>query len=311
MNPITQAELDAMRITYSSIFQDVVGTTPTWHQELCTEVPSGGHGNLYGWAVGQLAMRQWIGPRMTQNITEKSFFVENLPFEATVELHKDRIEDDRNTIGVFGKTALTQLAAAAAKHPDVLLHARLTAASGVGVDAFDELPFFDDSHPNYNMTGSGATTYDNKYGLALSADNLNTVWSAMVGFIGENGLPMGVVPDTLFVAPQLKRVALEILSSTTYAQSGAQTNSIDNVMKGWLKPVIVPELATDPTRWYIADCSKPIKPFIFQKRSAPVMTSRDQLTDPKVFDQKILTYGVDYRGEIAPTFPFLMATSKP
>jgi phage major head subunit gpT-like protein len=134
-----------------------------------------------------------------------------------------------------------------------------------------------------------------------------------VSFIGEDGEPMGVMPTHGFFAPQLKRTVTEVLSSNTYAQSsgGGVANAIDNPMKGWIEPVFLPELANDPTAWYLADLSKPIKPFIFQKRTNPVMTALDQLTNEKVFNEKVAVYGVDYEGAVAPTLPFLIAKSKP
>lgn len=311
MSQITQAELDDLRVNFGLQFQDILAGTPVFYKQFCTEVPSTGHSNVYGWTAAQLRMRKWIGPRMVQNLSEHKFVVENEPFELTVEMDKDRLDDDRGTIGVFSAFSLKTLAEAAAKHPDDLFVEKLQSNSGAGPLAFDGENFFANAHPNYNETGTGATTYDNLFALALDKTNFNTVWSTMVSYIGENGRPLNVLPDTLIVPPQLKLTALEIMQSTTYGQGSAATNAIDNVMKGWANVVVLPELAGDPTRWYVADLSKSLKPFGFQKRSAPTLTARDQLTDPKVFEEKVFTYGADYRGAVFPTLPFLMATSKP
>jgi phage major head subunit gpT-like protein len=313
MNPITQEELDALRVGFSDKFQNVLSATQAFWPQLCTEVPSSGYSNVYGWAVSALKLRQWIGPRMTHNMREHTVTVENVPYEGTIELDLRKMEIDRATIGIFQQLPLATLAAAAAKHPDYLWRTLVQSNAGAGPVGFDGVALFDSSHPNYNETGSGATTYDNTYALAFDAANFNTVWSAMVSFIGEDGEPMGVMPTHGFFAPQLKRTVTEVLSSNTYAQSsgGGVANAIDNPMKGWIEPVFLPELANDPTAWYLADLSKPIKPFIFQKRTNPVMTALDQLTNEKVFNEKVAVYGVDYEGAVAPTLPFLIAKSKP
>jgi len=307
MNPGTQSELDSLRVGFSSIFETGFQSTPVFWKQLCTEVPSGGYSNVYGWAVNAFRLRQWIGPRMVQNIREHTFEVVNLPFEATVDLDLRAMAKDRNTIGVFKNTALAGLAAAAAKHPDDLFVQRLQA----NPTGFDGVAFFHSAHPNYNVTGTGDTTYDNLYDLALSKANFNTVWSAMTQFAGEDGRPLGVMPTHLIIPPQLKLTALELLQSTTYGQGTGATNAIDNVMKGWVDIIVIPELANNADCWYLADLSRPIKPWIFQKHSAPVLTALDSLTDRKVFEEKVATYGVDYEGNIAPTPPFLMAKSDP
>jgi phage major head subunit gpT-like protein len=311
MNPITQSELDALRVGFSTIFETGFGQTEVYHDKVCTEVPSGGYSNIYGWAITAFNLRQWVGPRMAQNMREHAFELVNLPFEGTVELDLRKIETDRNTIGVFKQTAMAGLSYAAARHPGLLLRSMLQSNSGNGPTGFDGVPLFDSAHPNYNETGSGATTYDNIHSLAFSADNFETVYTTMTEILGEDGLPLGVNPTHIMCAPRLKRDVLEVLSSTTYGQGGAATNAIDNVMRGWVEPIFVPELANDPTAWYLLDLSRPIKPFIFQKKTSPVLTALDQLTSEKVFNEKKAVYGVDYEGNVGPSLPFLVAKSKP
>ena len=104
------------------------------------------------------------------------------------------------------------------------------------------------------------------------------------------------------------------MSSTTAAKvfgSNTAAASIDNVLQGWADVLVIPELAGDPTRWYLADVSKPIKPLIYQSRRPDQFVSRDNPQDPKVFDQKKYTYGVDNRKNVGVSLPFLISTSKP
>lgn len=308
LNPMTQARIDAYRKGFSLIFREAYSSTDTVIQEIATTVPSEGIGNVYGWSARRLSLRPWVGPRTIQNIKEHVHEVKNLPFEGTVELDLDRMSDDQNTVKVFASTLLPELASAAAEHPDDLLVDRLQE----NPDTFDGVPWFSNAHPTYCAEPGTPDTYSNTHTLDLSADNLNKVWAQMVSIIGENGKPLGVRPTHLMVAPQLLRVALEILSSSTYAQStgvGGGSVAVDNPMKGWLKPIVNYKLASDPWTWYVFDASKPIKPVILQRRSEASLVARDQLTDPKVFEEKKLTYGVDYRGNVVPSLPFLSARS--
>lgn len=47
--------------------------------------------------------------------------------------------------------------------------------------------------------------------------------------------------------------------------------------------------------WYLLDCSRPIKPFIWQTRSPYTMTRMNALTDEQVFLEQVFRFGVDAR----------------
>ncbi len=298
---ISQANLDALRVQLSMSFQSAYSSTPTFYDRLCSVLQSSTASTRYGWMAQQLTLREWIGPggRIAKNLTERTVDVLNRKFEGTIQIPRDQLEDDN--LGMYAGALVPQLAQAAKKHPDTLL-VSLLAANPVG---FDGVSLFNASHPNYNVSGSGATTYNNTNALTLSADNFNTVWSTMASYIGEDGLPLGVMPNLLIVPPQLKKVALELMAATMTVGTNVAGGS--NVLQGWAEVLVVPELAASATQWFLADVSKPIKPFLYQLRRAPEFVSRDQLSDPSVFENEVFTYGCSYRGAVAHTLPFLIA----
>lgn len=312
---ITKANLDALRTTFSLAFQQAYDNAESWASKIATEVPSNTRSNTYGWLAQQMRLREWSGPRIAMNLAEHRAELINKPYEGTVEIDRDEIEDD--SLGIYQTVTMPMLGQAAKKHPDQLIVQLLQSNGGAGPTMYDGKALFADDHPDFNAASPG--TYDNNFGLALTADNFNTVWSTMASYIGENGQPLGINPKTLLVPPQLKLTAHKIMQSATYAQPvmnvagnqnvGAAT--IDNVMQGWAEVVVLEELALDPTTWYLADTSKPIKPLINQVRRAPSFVSRVNPDDPKVFDSKKFTYGVEYRCAVGASLPFLIARSKP
>ena len=52
------------------------------------------------------------------------------------------------------------------------------------------------------------------------------------------------------------------------------------------------------TAWYLLDATRAIRPFIFQRRSAPQLISQDSPSDEHYFMRKKFRYGVDYRGAV-------------
>jgi phage major head subunit gpT-like protein len=305
---ISSATLDGLRTEFKLGFNTAYAATEPWWSKLATQVPSSAKSNTYGWIAQVIKLRKWLGPRVSVNLSEHVSTIINSPFEGTVEVLRDDIEDDN--LGLYSALIVPELAQATKKHPDQLLAAMLAA----NPLCFDGIALFSASHPTYATAGA---VYSNSFALTLNADNFNTVWSAMVSYTGEDGQPLLVNPMTLFVPPQLKLVANQIMNSTTAAvpikNVAASENvggaSIDNMMKGWAEVVVLPELAGSPKTWYLADTSKAIKPSIYQVRRAPEFVSRFDPTDPKVFDQRVFTFGVDYRGEVGPTLPFLIARS--
>jgi len=295
-------------------YGEAYGATESWADKLATRIPSNAKQNTYGWVAQQVKLREWVGARTALNLAEHSYTLTNKSYEGTIELDRDEIEDDN--LGLFTSVTIPQLAQAAKKHPDQLIKTMLQSNSGVGPTAFDSLSLFDDSHLTYDAAGN---TYDNNFALGLSADNVEVVWETMSSYTGEDGEPLTVLPNALIVPPQLYRPALEIMNAAWIPK--AVTNvagtenvgaaAVDNVMKGWMDVIMIPEFANDPTRWYVADLSKPLKPIILQERRPDEFVSRDSPQDPKVFDQKKFTYGVDNRRNVGVSLPFLIATSKP
>lgn len=296
---ISQPNLDSLRLTLSMVFQNAYNSTEPLYPRFASVLPSSTATTRYGWLAQQVVLREWVGQRVALNLAERTTVVANRKFEGTIQIGRDQLEDDN--LGMYSGALVPQLAQAAKKHPDQLF-VSLLAANAVG---YDGVALFNGAHPNFNTSGSGATTYSNTNSLALSADNFNTVWSAMAGYLGEDGQPLGIMPNLLIVPPQLKKTALEILNASLTVGSNVAGGS--NVLQGWADVLVMPELAGSATQWYLADVSKPIKPFAYQIRRAPEFVSRDQLTDPKVFEQEVFTYGCSYRGELFATLPFLIA----
>lgn len=311
---VTNSVLDGLRTTYEGLFAQVFANTPTWYERLCSIVPSSAKSNTYGWIMNNFAMREWVGPRVVQNMQEHEWQVFNKLWEMTADLKRTDVEDDN--LGVFATMTMPNLALSAKKHPDIRVKDVLQA--GVSTLGFDGVNFFSTSHPTYiNPPATGAATYSNRFDTApLDADGVNTVRSTMAAYIGENGYPLGVVPNLLIVPPQLEKAALVVAHSTTYAVptvagSGitpiAASATVTNVMKGWFDVLVIPELANQATTWYMADTSKPIKPLLFQPRIAPEIIARFNPQDPAVFNLDRYTWGVRARYEASYTLPYLIA----
>jgi phage major head subunit gpT-like protein len=304
----TQANLDALRVGFDMRFQTAYGEAEVWYNKIATEIPVNARTGIYGWIAQQLRARKWIGPRIAQNLAERSYSIVNEEYEATVELN--RLDVKYDNLGMFQGQALPQLAVAMKKHPDILLNALIQANTAL---AYDGLSMFNTAHLTFN----GAGTYSNDFTTApLTAANFNAAWAAMTAYTGEDGLPLKVKPNLLVCGPLLKLTALQILNSTLIASNvpGVAVGSnpvagVDNQLKGWADVLVIDELPGSV--WYLLDVSKPIKPFIYQLGEAPIFQSLDQITDPKVFAENKLTYGSSVSDAVGISLPFLCSRNTP
>lgn len=288
---ISNASLAALRTNFSALYQAAFDSAPVFHDQLATTVPSTTSINTYGFLDRIPKMRKWVGPRQIQNLRERAAQIINEPYELTVGVDRDDIEDDN--LGMY-PALFKDMGIQAKKWPDQLLKTALQ--SGTSLTGFDAVAFFSNAHPL-----SGTNQSNNFTGTALNSTNYPTVRAAMSSYVGADGEPLGVEPDLLIVPPQLEGVARTILNADMI------NNGETNVWKGSARLLVVRELSNEPTVWYLADTTKAIKPFVFQQRKAPQFVSKTAETDENVFHDRQFLYGMDSRGAVGYALWFLCA----
>ncbi|MGA2191749.1 MAG: Mu-like prophage major head subunit gpT family protein [Nitrospirota bacterium] len=275
---INQANLSALYTGFSAIFKDVFQTTDALYPRIATEVPSSSRQEQYNWLGRVPRMREWLGERVIQNLSAYSYTIHNLDWEVTVAVDRNDIEDD--AVGIY-TPMVRALADAAATHPDELVFNLLS--GGFANLCYDGMPFFSAAHP------TGSVTQSNMGTAVLDSDSYAAARASMMSLLDEQGNPINVVPDMLVVPPQLEKAALEILNEDVDADGSS------NVYKSSADLVVAPYLSGSPTAWYLFDTKKPVNPFIFQRRKAPVFVTKDNPDDESVFMKKEFVFGVDSR----------------
>ncbi len=299
------SQLQALFTMFDLRYQSAFASTPTYADKLAMTIQCTTEVLRLPW-IGKLpVMREWVGDREVQNAFSKFYDITPKLFESTFGLNKSKIDDDQ--WGLFASQILPQMAAQTKRWPDYRL---IEVIQGNGLWS-DGLPFFDGSHP-VNVDKPELSTYANDYasGKPLNHDNYAFVRMAMMAQIGEDGKSMGVMPDLLIVPPQLEQTALLLIKASQIAPSAFgnmddQVGAITNVYQNSAQVLVIPELANEADVWYLADTSKPIKPFVWALREAPSFAMRVDPRDPVVFDRNEYLFGSRARGEAGFGFPFL------
>jgi phage major head subunit gpT-like protein len=296
---VTVAALGAVFTALSLKFQSAFKAYQSKAGVLYTRLPSNTRTNTYGWMTQLPFMKEWIGERQLESIGSQAMSVTNKDYELTVVVKKNDLADDQ--MGIYGP--MTEMVGQqAAAHPDRMVVAALKA--GETTTGYDGQYIFDTDHP-VDMNDAGKGTQANLFtGMPLTAANYDTVRTAMRILKASNGEPLGVNPTHLIVPPQLEGKAKTIVAAEKDAAGATNTNF------GTTTILVLDELADDATSWYLADLSKPLKPFIWQDREAAKFDQITEATSENVFMRKEFIFGTDLRGAAAAALFWLIGKAK-
>ena len=274
---INRQNLSALYVGFKTIFQQAFTTSSPNYTKVATVVPSATKTEEYKWLGDVPRMKEWLGDREIQNLSSYGYEIKNKDFELTIGIDRNDIEDD--TIGIYSPLIQT-MGQSAALHPDEIIFELL--AAGFKTKCYDGKCFFDTKHK------IGENTASNKSTKALSVASYGIARSSMMSITNDQGKPFRAIPNLLVVPPQLEGMGRKILFSETI-------DATTNIYKDSAELLVLPELAANPTAWFLLDVSKPIRPLIFQQRKSPQFIAKDSINDDNVFFQKQFIYGTDSR----------------
>jgi phage major head subunit gpT-like protein len=277
-----------------SEFFNRFNATTTFYQDLATRIASTSDSETYKWLGSLPRMRQWGTGRLAKGLGTESYSVENLKYEATLEVDRDEIADDKT--GQI-RIRIGELAERAATHKDYLLAQLLISGETAGFNSYDGVSFFNDSH----VSGSSGAQDNQVTSTAADPDDpttdefkraLKIAIGTMMAFKDDQGEPMSisasglvcVVPTTMYLT------ALEAVNATI-------VSATSNVVAGAARIIAMPWL-TEPSKWYLLKTDGVVRPFIFQDREPVEFTALTQESDEGFRREKYL-YGVRARYRIA------------
>ena len=237
-----------------------MGATPWPYQNSGKPGPGGTDGRLGVPNVNQLTSGGQI--QIIGGI-EKGMMVYNIDWEIAIGITHNAIDDDRvGDIEAWAKSAGANFE----KNLDYLSFDALEngeATTKYGA-CYDGLSLFNDSHVDKNAEYT--TTQDNKYALALSLDNFETVSVAASKFLNDKGKPVGLNHNLLIVPKDLNRIATQIVGNP---QDYATSDRALNPYAGEIKKLVAPGSWIGSTAWFLVDPSLPQKPINIQMRKQP------------------------------------------
>jgi|GEM_PF-243314 len=217
----------------------------------------------YAWLGSTPPMREFVDERRPSGMAAYAVTIEDKTFESTISVDRKAIEDDQLDLI---RLRIRDLASRVSQHRHQIVVQSLL-AGGVGI-GYDGATFFNAAH-----TGYGGTTYSNTTASVFSMASLSTAISTMMQLPDDTGTPLGIVPDTLVVGPQLMWDAIELVESPTVVYKGTGSTGTSptdyvNAFRGRLRLVVSPYITgAQSAAWFLIDTKRPIKGVILQQRS--------------------------------------------
>lgn len=160
---INRANVADMFRGFQVIFQGAWEQAPSMYERVATTVPSATSEEHYGWLGTMPRFREWLGDRVINSLKTSDYTIKNKPFEMTISVDRDHIEDDK--IGIY-RPMFQQMGAESKTHPDELVYALM--AAGFNTLCYDGQYFFDTDHP-VELADGTMGTWSNHQGGAGTA----------------------------------------------------------------------------------------------------------------------------------------------
>lgn len=139
---LTPANLGHLFTGFQTAFRAGLGSAPSQYAMVAMTTNSTTSEETYGWMKDLPGIREWIGPRVVHNISAAAYTIVNKPWELTIGVDRDKIEDDK--FGIYAPM-FNEIGRQTGEFPNRLVFDQLKA--GFTTTCFDGQYFFDTDHP--------------------------------------------------------------------------------------------------------------------------------------------------------------------
>lgn len=281
---VNKANLTAVFITLKTTFNKAFEAAPSHWEKTTMKVPSGSSQNDYTWLSRFPKMIKWLGSKTVKALKAFTYTVVNDDYEATVEVNRNDIEDDN--LGIYAPMA-KEAGFSSKQLPDEI-DAEIKNNAFANL-CYDGQYFYDSDHSvagsSVSNLGTAALSAADKAGVAAS---YGAARLAIMSFTDDEDRPLGLIPNLLEVPPALEATAKLICNNPKLEDDKP------NPYFGTAEVLVNPRL-TSATAWFLHVTNRPLKPFIYQERKAPVFVQQVNPDSDDVFLRKMFKFGAEAR----------------
>ena len=156
---VNAANLNSLRVGFKTTFQGALAQASSDFKQIATVVPATTKEQKYGWLGKVPSVREWIGARVVQNLSQHDYSIKEKPLELTIGVDRDDIETDN--LGIYAPLFAEMGMSTGAKWDEMVFQ---TLLAGWTTNCYDGQFFFDTDHPVIGADGETVTTVANTDG---------------------------------------------------------------------------------------------------------------------------------------------------
>lgn len=139
---VNSENLTKLRTGFSGAYKRALGQGTNLSSRITTRITSATKEMRYGWLGKFPNVREWIGARVVQNLSESDYTIREKAYELTVGVDRDDIETDN--LGIY-TPMFEEMGLSTQAHVEQLVWGLLKA--GFTTNCYDGQFFFDTDHP--------------------------------------------------------------------------------------------------------------------------------------------------------------------
>ncbi len=293
MGLLNSLDLNKIEKLATNVFNDRLLEVVTNYQLFTDEIPVTENEINFEW-IGALGnVREWVGSRHYNLLTDYSYTINPRPYELTYSLPYKKILD-------LSKTKLSGMALKKVKELGAKVKRQFPAKyvfeaieDGTTDLCFDGQPFFDNAHPNYY----DANTFDNLLaGSGVTSANLitdvTTAITTLAGQKNDGGEALNLPLNVIVCNPLLAMTFMGVLADTS------NTGSAFNIFSQFGISIVSDARLTDTNDWY-AFSTEALKPIV----SVQLGSINLEVNDARKFSSKLVDIGADVDGKVGYGYP--------
>jgi len=282
---------------------------PSVSAKVCQKETSSAAVEVYDFLAQLPVMREFQDKIKVQPTGRAQFRIENVEYEATVSIRQAALE--RGEAAQFNNR-FEMLGIAVSRRPDKYL-AKLMVAGFTQTD-YTGIAFFAADKPH--LPGViDAGTFSNLMTEKPSAGSWEKAKQLIAYIKDPNGEPYGLGENLVVVcSSKYASTMKKVLKAETITEvvEGEGVAAVSNIYAGDATLIEFKHLntAANQDKWFVLDCSLPMRPFIDQEETKPQFFAQDDPNTHKdAFEQHVFQYQAYQRGALGFGLPQLAVGS--
>ena len=283
MKLLDRAKVEAAYVVFSTVFDMALAKAPAIYPEVCTVLPNAGPVNQFNWLGDMPTMRKWLGNRVIQRLRAEKHLLTTDWYANGIEVDFDDVAEDR--LGIVEPRIADLAMMGPAKMDALVIDMYNNGFAGTLGLTYDGQYLFDVDH---TADGAGQGSLQSNLAVGpITTTNYNAAIASMMAFVGTNGEPLQLRPDTLLVGPQSQLAARQLIT-TMFGPNGSSNIDYSTIR-------IIINARVTGTKWFMLSTAQRIRAVLLGIEQAPTFAELNGWDQIHMFMHRTILAGAQMK----------------